>query len=437
VDLANVAFEAANTLELDVNGATAGTQYDQLHVSGAATLGGTLVLNLGGFTPGAGQTFALLVGTTAGSFSTLVGVPVGWGIEYAAGGVTLKQLPSVSRVAVTPTSASVAAGGTQMFTAVALDAAGNVLPVQPSFAWALSGGGTIDAAGVVTAGGAAGGPYTVTAAVGGVSGTGILWVTATGNPAPTVAIAPAANPNPVTAKTTSLSVLGADDGGEAALTYTWVTAGTPPAAVSFSPNGNNGAKNSTATFAKAGVYTLQVRIQDAGGALVLASLSVAVSQKPSGLAVLPPNPSVNPSATRQFTGALVDQFGDAIDSSLTFAWSVSGGGTINQSGLFTAGGAVGGPHTVTAGLSANTGVTIASGMLPPSISGFYTQPGGSGFVLSWSSDVGQTYRIETNTNLVSGAWAPGASVYVATPPLNVGTVTVDQAPQKFFRVKQE
>jgi len=236
-------------LELDVNGATAGSQYDRLHVSGGAALGGTLRLSLGGFTPGAGQTFALLVGTMAGSFSTVVGVPAGWGIEYAAAGVTLKQLPTVTSVAVTPTSASVAAGGTQMFTAVALDAAGKVLPVQPSFAWALSGGGTIDAAGVVTAGGAAGGPHTVTAAVGGVSGTGTLWVTAAGSQTPTVATAPAANPNPVTAKTTSLSVLGADDGGEAALTYTWATAGTPPAAVSFSPNGSNGAKSSTATFA--------------------------------------------------------------------------------------------------------------------------------------------------------------------------------------------
>ena len=46
---------------------------------------------------------------------------------------------------------------------------------------------------------------------------------------PTVAQPAAANPNPVTGTTTNLSVLGADDGGEANLTYTWSASG--PAAV--------------------------------------------------------------------------------------------------------------------------------------------------------------------------------------------------------------
>ena len=40
-----------------------------------------------------------------------------------------------------------------------------------------------------------------------------------------------------------LSVLGADDGGEPNLTYTWATTGTPPAAVTFSANGTNASKN--------------------------------------------------------------------------------------------------------------------------------------------------------------------------------------------------
>ena len=52
-------------------------------------------------------------------------------------------------------------------------------------------------------------------------------------------------------------MLGADDAGEAALTYTWSTTGTPPAPVTFSVNGNNAAKNTTATFTKAGSYNIQ------------------------------------------------------------------------------------------------------------------------------------------------------------------------------------
>src|SRR5213594_3754634 len=53
------------------------------------------------------------------------------------------------------------------------------------------------------------------------------------NAPPTVATPASAAPNPVTATTTNLSVLGADDGGEANLTYTWATTGSPPATVSF------------------------------------------------------------------------------------------------------------------------------------------------------------------------------------------------------------
>src|SRR5262249_40577248 len=43
----------------------------------------------------------------------------------------------------------------------------------------------------------------------------------TGNQPPTVAQAASASPSPVSGTTTSLSALGADDGGEASLTYTW------------------------------------------------------------------------------------------------------------------------------------------------------------------------------------------------------------------------
>ena len=110
----------------------------------------------------------------------------------------------------------------------------------------------------------------------------------TGNTAPTVATAAAANPASVAATTTNLSVLGADDGGEANLTYTWATTGAPPAAVTFSANGTNAAKNVVATFTKAGSYTFQVTIRDAGGLTVTSSVSVIVTQTLTSLEVAPP-----------------------------------------------------------------------------------------------------------------------------------------------------
>src|SRR2546421_9433537 len=110
----------------------------------------------------------------------------------------------------------------------------------------------------------AGGPFTVTATDPGSGLQGTASVTIQ-NDAPTIATAAAASPNPVTTGTTTdLSVLGADDAGEANLTYTWaVTAG--PAGATFSANGTNAAKNSTATFTQAGRNTLHLNASDQHG----------------------------------------------------------------------------------------------------------------------------------------------------------------------------
>jgi hypothetical protein len=94
---------------------------------------------------------------------------------------------------------------------------------------------------------------------------------------PTIAAPAAAAQNPVVGTSVGLGVLGADDAGEANLLYTWAVLGTPPAAVSFSDNGTNTAKNSTATFTAAGTYDLAVTVRDAAGQSVQSSVSVTVS----------------------------------------------------------------------------------------------------------------------------------------------------------------
>jgi hypothetical protein len=75
----------------------------------------------------------------------------------------------------------VATGGTQQFTATGLDQFGQPMTTQPTFAWTVSGGGTIDSSGLFTAGSTTGGPFTVAATSGSVSGTASVTVTA---PAP-------------------------------------------------------------------------------------------------------------------------------------------------------------------------------------------------------------------------------------------------------------
>ncbi|HAT10189.1 MAG TPA: hypothetical protein DCS97_06285, partial [Planctomycetes bacterium] len=165
--------------------------------------------------------------------------------------VTVNQ--TLTTIAVTPATVTLANSGTQAFGASAKDQFGTVLATQPAFTWSLASGiGSVSAGGVYTAPASGTGSGTVRAASGAVSGNAVVTVT---NAAPTVATAAAATPSPVTGTTATLSALGADDGGEAALTYTWATTGIPPAAVSFSVNGTNAAKTTTATFSKAGSYS--------------------------------------------------------------------------------------------------------------------------------------------------------------------------------------
>ena len=281
--------------------------------------------------------------------------------------VTVDQ--TLTSIVVSPASASVNTSATQQFTATARDQFATALGTQPSFTWTVSGGGTISSAGLFTAGSTAGGPFTVTAASGGVNGTASVTVTAV-NAAPTIATAAAASPSPVTGTTTALSVLGADDGGEANLTYTWATTGTPPASVSFSANGTNAAKNTTATFTKAGSYSFQVTVRDQSALTATSSVTVTVNQTLTSIVVSPASASVNTSATQQFTATARDQFATALGTQPSFTWTVSGGGTISSAGLFTAGSTAGGPFTVTAasgGVNGTASVTVTAVNAAPTI----------------------------------------------------------------------
>ncbi len=127
------------------------------------------------------------------------------------------------------------------------------------------------------------------------------------NQAPTFATAASASPNPVSGTTTTLSALGADDGGESQLTYTWATTGTPPAAVSFSTNGSNAAKTTVATFTASGSYSFQVIATDAQGLTARSTTTVSVTipqNTTSGW--LPPGSNWTLAWSDEFNGTSVD-----------------------------------------------------------------------------------------------------------------------------------
>ena len=94
--------------------------------------------------------------------------------------VNVAVVGPLAQISVTPASATVAVNGTQQFSASGVDALGHALAPQPAFTWSVTGGGTIAAAGLFTAGSTAGGPFEVRATSGGVSGAAAVSVAAIG-----------------------------------------------------------------------------------------------------------------------------------------------------------------------------------------------------------------------------------------------------------------
>jgi hypothetical protein len=188
----------------------------------------------------------------------------------------------------------------------------------------------------------------------------------TGNQPPTIAQPAAASPSPVTGTTTNLSVLGADDGGEASLTYTW-QATTAPAGASpaFSANGTNAAKNTVVTFNRAGGYTFLVTVADAGGLTVTSTVSVTVNQTLTSILVTPAAVNLADGAKQQFTAQALDQFSQPLTAQPSFNWSkASGRGSINKTGLYAAPSSGRGTAVVQAKAGGTTGqatVTFAPG----------------------------------------------------------------------------
>ena len=201
--------------------------------------------------------------------------------------------PAISSVAISPAASTVGVGGTKAYSAVATGQTGGAVTVNLDWSATL---GTISPGGSYVAPSATGSDTIsavarITRTPGYSTGTGNSStiadaVTASGSTTlavvgltPIVTTAAAAAPSPSYTKSAMLTALGSDDGGEAALTYTWSVVGTPPGAVTFSAsNGTNAGKSTTATFASAGTYTLRVTIADATARVVTSDTTLVVRE---------------------------------------------------------------------------------------------------------------------------------------------------------------
>jgi subtilisin family serine protease len=320
-----------------------GTSMASPHVAGAAAL----YLSVNPAATPAQVSSALTSNATTGVITGLRGTTVNL-LLYSA-----FISSTVATITVTPNPVSLAPGATQQFTATGRDAAGNVVPITPTWA-VVAGGGTINGNGLFTAG-TVPGTYTntVTASSGGVTGTATVTVTAGALASIEV------TPNPATVATQAMqqfTATGKDaNGNSVAITPTWsVVAG-------------GGAIDGNGLFTAgtvAGTYTNTVTATSGG---VAGTATVTVTAGPLASLVVTPNPAnVTAGAQQQFTAAGSDAFGNVV--AVTPTWSVvAGGGSIDGNGLFTAGTAPGTyTNTVTASSGGVTGtatVNVAAGPL--------------------------------------------------------------------------
>jgi O-glycosyl hydrolase/regulation of enolase protein 1 (concanavalin A-like superfamily) len=250
-------------------------------------------------------------------------------------------------------------------------------------------------------------------------------LTGRGNQVPTVATPAAADPASTTGTTTNLSVGGSDDAGGGNLIYTWVTAGTPPAPVVFSSNGQNDSKNTIATFSQAGDYTFVVTITDQFGLSTTSSVNVTVTQTLTSIAVNPNGAAVAPNSQKQFSLIAYDQFGAVVSNPPGVTWSITNSnlGTINAStGLFTAG-SLQGVATIGATVGIRTATATVNVTSLPAPLAWYRMDGGSGSTVTDSSGNSNNGTATGSYNWTSGkmSLALGLSGGYATLPSGFAT----------------
>ena len=122
--VASLSLNSGDTTTINIGGTTAGSGYDQIVVSGNASLNGTLAVNLtNGFVPQAGQTFDFLTfGSLTGSFSSTTG------LFFANGSQRFEIVTQADRLQLVVTDLPGSIGGLSIsaLTSSARDALGNL-----------------------------------------------------------------------------------------------------------------------------------------------------------------------------------------------------------------------------------------------------------------------------------------------------------------------
>jgi hypothetical protein len=289
----------------------------------------------------AGLATALASGTTTIT-ATVSGVSGTAALAVTA--VTAKVLVSI---AVTPAAMSIVAGATEQYTATATYSDGSTAVVTSTATWASSRAAvaTINAAGLATA--ITPGISTVTATVGGVSGTASLTVTA--NTLTSIAVTPAASTIAAgsTQQFTATATYSNGTTANVSSTATWTSSSAATATISAT---------GLATAVAAGSTTITAMAGGMSGTTTLTVTGKAITS----IAVTPTGVSFAVGATQQFTATATYSDGSTANITSTATWSTGNTAvaTISPSGLAT--GAASGTSSVMAAENGVTGSVAAS-----------------------------------------------------------------------------
>ena len=424
----NTVTTANNNITLAITGGT-GTS--------GAVLAGTATLNaVNG------------VATFSGLSINLVGT--GYTLTASASGLTGATSSAINVVAgaldhitVSPVNPSVVMSGNQSYTAQGYDSANNVVSGL-SFTWSCTNGaaGSINSSGVFTAGAVPGSyPNVIQAVSGGKTGTAS--VTVTNGTATILAFGtqPGTNNTAGAVFGTAPVVRIEDASGNTVTTANnnitlAITGGTGTSGAVLAGTATLNAVNGVATFSGLSInlvgtgYTLTASASGLTGATSSAINVVAGAL--DHITVSPVNPSVVMSGNQSYTAQGYDSANNVV-SGLSFTWSCTNGaaGSINSSGVFTAGAVPGSyPNVIQAVSGGKTGtasVTVTNGTA--TILAFSTQPGtnntagavfGTAPVVRIEDASGNTVTTANNniTLAITGGTGTSGAVLAGTATLN-------------------
>ena len=358
----NYTQSSGGSLIANLGGASPGTDYGQLVVSGLATLDGTLDVHLiNGFAPTNGETFQVLnYDPHSGQFASVVldNFPVGTtlGASYNASNLILTATvaPILNSIAVAPVNPSVAKGLTKQFTATGTYSDNSTVDLTNQVTWVSA---STSVAAISNTAGSQGlattltpGTSTITATLGSVSGATTLNVGAA--VVTSIAVTPA-SPSIAKGLTEQFTATGTySDGttGDITSSVAWTSSSLTIAIIDAT---------GLASTLSVGTSTITAASGPVSGATIFTVTAAALTS----IAVTPANPSIVVGATQQFnaTGTYTDGSTADITSSVTWNSSNIVVATISSSGL--AAGLTTGSSTINAALgsiSSATALTVTA-----------------------------------------------------------------------------